>query len=151
MSSRPERTLKLQADPVRVERRRPVTLPLPKDFDLRLVITNDPDALAAIRHALGGVAGALGMAPTGIADLRLALTEVCSAAMRRDAEVGDLEILAGLDGERLRVTIRGAASLAPSAGPDGFPLPLVAALTETLELRRAAGGSEVVMTFPLAA
>ena len=149
MSLRAERTLQLQDEPVRFQRRRDVELPVPKDFSMRLVVAADPDALAGIRHALGGVAGALGMDPAQIADLRLALTEVCSTAARRDSDAEDLEVDAQLDGDRLRVTVRDGLALVPGAGPDGFPLPLVAALTDTLELRRTPAGSEVVMTFAL--
>lgn len=152
MPLRADRPLRLQDEPVHLERRREVALPLPKAFALELTVLADPDALAGIRHALGGMAGALGMDPAGIADLRLALTEVCSAAVRRAGEdpTKELGVRAELDGDRLRVVIADGPELtAGAAGPEGFPLPLVAALTETLELRRTRGGAEVVMTFAL--
>lgn len=153
MPLRAERPLRLQDEPVHLERRREAAPPLPSAFSLELRVQADPDALAGIRHALGGMAGALGMDPAGIADLRLALTEVCSVAVRRATDGGtqhELGVRAELDGERLRVTIADGPELTPGAGgPEGFPLPLVAALTETLELRRTPGGAEVVMTFAL--
>jgi anti-sigma regulatory factor (Ser/Thr protein kinase) len=139
-----------RADPLRVERRHEAALPLPTAFELRLVFPADPNALAGIRHALGGIAGALGVGPAGIADVRLALTEVCSAAIRGDDGDGELEVRAALRDGALQVVVADGMELAPGSGAQaGFPLPLVAALTETLELRRVRGGSEVVMTFAL--
>jgi anti-sigma regulatory factor (Ser/Thr protein kinase) len=139
-----------RADPLSVERRREPSLPLPTAFELRLVFPADPNALAGIRHALGGIAGALGVGPAGIADVRLALTEVCSAAIRGDGGDGELEVRAALQDGALQVVVADGMGFAPGSGAQaGFPLPLVAALTETLELRRVRGGSEVVMTFAL--
>lgn len=133
----------------RAERRQPPVLPLPGSFDLALTVAADPAALAALRHVIGGIATALGLDVAGASDVRLALTEVCTAIVR-SADADDvLDVEAALQDGAMRLVVRGKGLLVPGS-PDGFPLPLVAALTKTLELRRVPrGGTEVVMTFPL--
>jgi anti-sigma regulatory factor (Ser/Thr protein kinase) len=126
----------------------------PPGFDLRLTVDAEPNALAVVRHAVGGAASALGLDPAAVADIRLALTEVCSAALRR-GEAGDpsrppapLDVTAHAHEGTLRIVVRDRAPGAPSGPGDALPLPLVAAITETVELRRArGGGTEVAMTF----
>lgn len=119
-------------------------------FDLRLAVPSDAAALSLVRHAVGGIAAALGLGPAAVADVRLALTEVCSTAIRRSDGAGPLEIAADVRDDALRVVVRDRAAQ-PTSGPgEALPLPLVAAITETVELRRArGGGSEVTMTFAL--
>jgi histidine kinase-like protein len=129
---------------------------LEQDLDLRLGVPADATALSVVRHAVGGVAVALGMDPAGVADVRLAVTEVCSTAIQRAGGRGALEVACSLEGSALRVTVRDHAGATGAESPaDGLPLPLVAALTETIELRRIKApqpsGTEVTMTFGLAA
>jgi anti-sigma regulatory factor (Ser/Thr protein kinase) len=142
--------------------REPVSLAGPRwqaieqGFDLRLGVPADAAALSVVRHAAGGVAVALGMGPADVADVRLAVTEVCSTAIRRVEGNGTLEVACGLDGAALRVTVRDEGARGAQESPaEGLPLPLVAALTETIELRRLkaphAAGTEVTMTFALEA
>jgi serine/threonine-protein kinase RsbW len=119
-------------------------------FDLRLSVPSDATALALVRHAVGGIAAALGLGPAAVADVRLALTEVCSTAIRRGSAMSPLEITADLRDDALRVVVRDRAPQPASGAGDALPLPLVAAITETVELRRArGGGTEVTMTFAL--
>lgn len=124
-------------------------------FDLRLAVPADAAALGVVRHAVGGIAAALGMDPAGVADVRLAVTEVCSSAIRRADGHGTLDVACDLDGAALRVTIRDedAAAAGPESPADTLPLPLVAAITESIELRRLKRPqtpvTEVTMTFGL--
>lgn len=125
-------------------------------FDLRLNVPADPAALSVVRHAVGGIATALGLDPAGVADVRLALTEVCSTAIRRTGGRGALSVACDLDGAALRVVVRDEGTAADGAAATvalPLPLPLVAALTETVELRTLKApqppGTEVTMTFGL--
>lgn len=117
---------------------------------LELTVAADAAALVVVRRLTGALALALGFDDSGVADLRLAVTEVCSSfvAARPDAgpAVG-LRILAAPAGSGLEVSVLDPASPPPGPGT-GPPLPLLAALTEELELSAAPGGGmEVRMTF----
>jgi anti-sigma regulatory factor (Ser/Thr protein kinase) len=121
-------------------------------FDLRLSVPADPASLRVVRHAIGGIATALGLDPAGVADVRLALTEVCSTAIQRTEGRGALAVACDIVGAALRVTVRDDGGPTDAGAPgDALPLPLVAALTETVELRRLKAplgpGTEVTMTF----
>lgn len=124
-------------------------------FDLRLRVPADPAALTVVRHAVAGIATALGIGPAGVADVRLALTEVCSTAIRQRRGQGALEVSCDLDGDALRVTVRDEGPGAAAEPDETLPLPLVAALTDTVELRRLkpphGPGTEVTLTFGLQA
>jgi serine/threonine-protein kinase RsbW len=122
-------------------------------FDLRLRVPADPAALTVIRHAVAGIATALGIDAAGVSDVRLALTEVCSTAIRRRRGRGTLEVTCDLDEASLRVAVRDEGPGAAAEPAEGLPLPLVAALTDTVELRRLkpphGPGTEVTLTFAL--
>lgn len=117
---------------------------------LELSVAADPAALVVVRRLTGALALALGFEDSGVADLRLAVTEVCSSFIAARPEGGpavSLRIVAALDGAALEVTVLDPASAPPGPGT-GPPLPLLAALTDGLELSGASGrGMEVRMTF----
>ncbi len=117
---------------------------------LELTVAANAAALLVVRRITGALALALGLDDSGVADLRLAVTEVCSsfiAARAEDGPVVGLKITAAPRAGRLEVTVLDPASAPPGPGT-GPPLALLAALTEGLELRGASGGGmEVRMTF----
>ncbi len=117
---------------------------------LELAVAADPAALLVVRRLTGSLALALGLDEGDVADLRLAVTEVCSSFIAARPEGGPavgLKITAALRDGRLEVSVLDPASPPPGPGT-GPPLALLAALTEGLELRGATGGGmEVRMTF----
>ena len=124
--------------------------------DLELKLPARAENVAVVRHAFGGFAEALAVDEQTLADIKLAVTEACTNvvihAYERDA-IGDLEVDATIDDERLTVVIRdNGRGIVPR--PDspglGLGLPLIATLAETLELGRdSAEHTEVRMTFRL--
>jgi anti-sigma regulatory factor (Ser/Thr protein kinase) len=122
-------------------------------LDLALRLPHDSSSAAALRHSVGGLAFALGLARALVADVRLALTEICGALLASvpaDRQTGDLEVHVRVRGDRLEVRLvdRGAAL---GAGPGHrLSLALVAALTDAVKIRRPPeGGVEVLVTFTL--
>jgi hypothetical protein len=126
-----------------------VSSPL-RQTELRLRIAPDAEALVVVRRVTGALAVALGLDDSGVADLRLAVTEVCASFIAARPDPGPLALLdvsTTLTDSGLQVTVRDPASAPPGPGT-GPPLPLLAALTESLELSgMAGGGMEVRMTF----
>ncbi|MBA2347371.1 MAG: ATP-binding protein [Solirubrobacterales bacterium] len=115
-----------------------------------LTVAADPAALSVVRRVTGAFSLSLGLEDSDVADLRLAVTEVCSSfiAARPDPNPpAGLRIRASVSGNALEVSVLDPASPPPGPGT-GPPLPLLAALTRDLELRGAPGGGmEVRMTF----
>lgn len=119
----------------------------PEPVELVLRVPSEPESLTVIRHAVGGVATAIGLEAAVIADLRLALTEVVTAAVRRtDGASQEIEVRAEHRGGSLRVTVRDTGHALPISGE--LPLPLVAAISDAVELTHLpGGGTAVTMTF----
>jgi anti-sigma regulatory factor (Ser/Thr protein kinase) len=130
--------------------------PTARRFSLDLRLPAEAASLTLIRHAIGGTATALGMAPASVTDVRLALTEACSAAIRRarpghGGREDELHVTAGLTDEGLHVVVEHAGADPDATTPgEGLPLPLVAALADAVELTRGPAGTEVAMTFATA-
>ncbi len=122
----------------------------PDTVNLRLCASAEPSSLAVVRHAVGGLASALGLGPAGVADVRLALTEAVTAAIRRSAGYNGadgaiIEVRAWLEDDNFHVAVRDAGA---DATGRSIPLPLVAAISDAVELTRLPdGGTEVAMTF----
>lgn len=118
--------------------------------EMRLRIAPDAAALVVVRRVAGALAVALGFDDSDVADLRLAVTEVCASFIAARPDPGPatlLDVYAALGGDQLQITVCDPASLPPGPGT-GPPLPLLAALTESLELSgMTGGGMEVRMTF----
>lgn len=113
--------------------------------------------VAVVRHALGGLAEVLDIDDQALSDLRLAVTEACTNVVVHaypDGE-GPMHVSAVIgDAQRLTVVVRdegqGIVPRADSPGL-GLGLPLIATLTEALELGKdGEERTEVRMTFRLA-
>jgi serine/threonine-protein kinase RsbW len=126
--------------------------PLP---DLELTLPARPENVAVVRHAIGGLADALDIDEQLSADIKLAITEACTNVVVHaypDGE-GDILLRAVITDDRLSVAVcdRGHGMLprADSLGL-GLGLPLIATLTDSLELTSGDDHTtEVRMTFTL--
>jgi serine/threonine-protein kinase RsbW len=126
----------------------------PAASDVRLTLPARAENVAVVRHVLGAFAEALMLPDTVIEDMRLAVTEACTNVVRHayaDGEPGPVEILIRPTGDVLQVIVSDAGrGLGPSddtTGP-GLGLPLIAALTHTLEIEPAGNaGSRLRMSF----
>jgi serine/threonine-protein kinase RsbW len=122
--------------------------------DVRLTLPARPENVAVVRHVLGAFAEALMLPDPVIEDMRLAVTEACTNVVRHaysDGEPGPVEILIRPTGEMLQVIVsdqgRGLGPSEDSTGP-GLGLPLIAALTHSLEIEPAGNaGSRLRMSF----
>ena len=106
-----------------------------------------------VRHVLDALAEALALPEAVMADVRLAVTEACTNVVRHayaDGR-GAIDVVARPRGDALEVIVadsgRGLGP-SPDTGGPGLGLPLIAALTDTLEIERdASAGSRLVMSF----
>jgi anti-sigma regulatory factor (Ser/Thr protein kinase) len=122
--------------------------------DVRLTLPARPENVAVVRHVLGAFAEALQLPDPVIEDMRLAVTEACTNVVRHayaGGEPGPVEILIRPEGEMLKVIVadqgRGLGPSDDTSGP-GLGLPLIAALTHSLEIEPAAtSGSRLLMSF----
>jgi serine/threonine-protein kinase RsbW len=119
-----------------------------------------PENVTLVRHAIAGLAEALEMRPSEIADLKTVVTEACMNAIVHaydEDEVGPLEVGAWRDGNCLAIAVRDfGRGIRPLADVERrslrLGLSLIAALTESFEVRAARGrGTEVTMRVPLSA
>jgi serine/threonine-protein kinase RsbW len=126
----------------------------PLSSDVRLTLPARPENVAVVRHVLGAFAEALHLPVDVIEDMRLAVTEACTNVVRHaydGVEPGPLEIVIRPVGEALDVIVtdhgRGIGPSPDTAGP-GLGLPLIAALTHSLEILHAPrAGSRLAMSF----
>jgi serine/threonine-protein kinase RsbW len=123
------------------------------DSDIRLTLPARPENVAVVRHVLGALTEALGLAPELTDDVRLAVTEACTNVVRHayTGDEGTIDVVVRPNGEALEVVVtdsgRGIAPSPDTAGP-GLGLSLIAALADTLEIERGLGtGSRLVMRF----
>jgi serine/threonine-protein kinase RsbW len=123
------------------------------DSDIRLTLPARPENVAVVRHVLGALAEALKLADDVIEDMRLAVTEACTNVVRHAYQgcEGTIDVVVQPKGELLEVIVsdtgRGTGPSPDTAGP-GLGLPLIAALTDHLEIeRRRDSGSRLVMRF----
>jgi serine/threonine-protein kinase RsbW len=122
--------------------------------DVRLTLPARPENVAVIRNVLGAFAEALRLPPEMVEDMRLAITEACTNVVRhayRDGEAGPIDVVVRPNGDRLELIVsdrgRGTGASPDVAGP-GLGLPLIAALTDSLDFRRAPSrGSRLSMSF----
>jgi serine/threonine-protein kinase RsbW len=110
--------------------------------------------IAVVRRALEAVAEELALPRRLVEDMRLAVTEACTNVVRH-AYTGDqsalrVELRPQPRGMLVVVEDRGRGiSPSPDGGGPGLGLPLIAALTEDLEITHGPGhkGSRVAMSF----
>ena len=122
--------------------------------DVCLTLPARPENVAVVRHVLGAFAEALQLPDPVIEDMRLAVTEACTNVVRHayaDGEPGPVEILIRPEGDTLQVVVsdhgRGLGPSQDTSGP-GLGLPLIAALTHSLEIEQAkSSGSRLRMSF----
>jgi anti-sigma regulatory factor (Ser/Thr protein kinase) len=122
--------------------------------DVRLTLPARPENIPVIRHVLGAFAEALRLPPDMVEDMRLAVTEACTNVVRHaydDDEVGAIDVVMQPSVDRLHVIVsdRGRG-MGPSPDVDGpgLGLPLIAALSDSLELQEAPmGGNRLRMSF----
>ena len=123
--------------------------------DLELTLPARPENVAVARHAIGGFADVLEVPDQTLADVKLAVTEACTNVVVHAYPNGEgpMGLRASVDDGVLRVVVvdegRGILPRADSPGL-GLGLPLIATLTESLELGTGSRDeTEVRMTFRL--
>jgi serine/threonine-protein kinase RsbW len=127
--------------------------------EVLLTMPARPEGVAVVRQALAGMADALDFEPSVLADMKMAVTEACTNvvvhAYEEKAGVLEVEMLADENGVTIVVRDHGAGIQPRPARSEppalGLGLPLIAALSDSFELRGSAGqGTEVRMTFAYA-
>ena len=121
--------------------------------DLVLSLPARAENVAVVRHAFGGLAEALDVSDQLLSDIKLAVTEACTNVVIHAYPEGEgpMEVRAVLGDDQLSVVVRdegrGVVPRADSPGL-GLGLPLIATLSESLELGTGADdATEVRMTF----
>ena len=129
---------------------RPVTT---LESDIRLLVPARPENVALVRHVLAAMAETLALPRAVTDDMRLAVTEACTNVVRHayPDDDGNIDVILRPRGATLEVIVaddgRGPAPSPDTAGP-GLGMPLIAALTDSLEIQRTAStGSRLVMSF----
>ena len=122
--------------------------------ELKVSLPARSENLRRIRRTVADFAESLGLAEDRVADLRLAVNEACSNVVRHAYEAeGQMAVEAKAEGDYLVVTVHdtgrglGAASADPGAG---LGLRVARAVSESMEIRGRADGTEVKLAFPLA-
>jgi serine/threonine-protein kinase RsbW len=127
--------------------------PAPSECDIRLTLPARAENVALVRHVVGALAEALGMPPTMIEDVKLAVTEACTNVVRHayEGRDGPLEVMVEPATESLTVIVTDTGrGLRPGPTSDGagLGLPLIAALAAELEIDEELGrGSRLRMEF----
>jgi anti-sigma regulatory factor (Ser/Thr protein kinase) len=125
------------------------------DCDIRLTLPARAENVAVVRHVIGALAEALAMPPRMVEDIRLAVTEACTNVVRHAyrGHEGPLEVMIRpeAEGNCLNVVVsdRGSGIVPnPASEGPGLGLPLIAALTDGLEIDHAPDrGSRLAMSF----
>ena len=128
--------------------------------DVRLTMPARPEGVAVVRQALAGMADALDVDATVLADMKMAVSEACTNVVVHAYEDSDgvLEVDMLADENALTIRVRDHGSgIQPRADRSrdvpalGLGLPLIAALLDSFELHGSSGqGTEVRMTFSFA-
>lgn len=122
--------------------------------DLELKLPARAENVAVVRHAFGGLGDALNVDDQRLSDIKLAVTEACTNVVIHayDGATGPLEVDAILAGRRLTIVVRdrGRGMIPRPDSPGlGLGLPLIATLSESLELGTDEDQTEIRMTFSL--
>lgn len=124
--------------------------------EIELILPARAENVAVVRHALGALGETLDVDSRTLSDLKLAVTEACTNVVVHayNGEEGPMEVAASIDSESaLEVVVRdngpGITPRADSPGL-GLGLPLIATLTDSVELsRNPKDQTEVRMIFRL--
>jgi anti-sigma regulatory factor (Ser/Thr protein kinase) len=125
---------------------------------VRISLAAEPGNVRRARAAITELARRAGLPEDAVEDVRLAVTEACTNVVRHAYPGGRpgtmrLEATAGTDAFVVVVSDRGTG-IVPTAGTPGLGLglPLLVALTRTLEIEGDPGGGTIVrLTFALPA
>jgi serine/threonine-protein kinase RsbW len=123
--------------------------------DIELALPARAANIAVVRHAFGALGEVFAIDEETLSNIRLAITEACTNVVVHaypDGGEGPLQVLATLQDEKLEVVVRdegqGIGPRADSPGL-GLGLPLIASLTESVQLgRHGDAHTEVRMIFP---
>ena len=125
----------------------------PQQGDIRLTLPARAENVVVVRHVVGALAQSLGFPPKLIEDIRLAVTEACTNVVRHAyiGTEGPLDVRIAPHSEGMTIVVcdhgRGIQPNPSSEGP-GLGLPLIAALTDTLDIEHAPdAGSRLSMSF----
>jgi len=127
--------------------------------ELDLVLASSAENVPVVRQAVRGLLDAASVEDQVAGDVLLAVTEACTNVVRhayRDASApGEIEITASSDGHRLVIAVRDrGCGLSPCIDSPGLGLglPVIAAVSDRMEVHEADGGGTLVtMEFALAA
>jgi serine/threonine-protein kinase RsbW len=123
------------------------------ESDIRLTLPARPENVAVVRHVLGALAEALDLPRAVTEDIRLAVTEACTNVVRHAyaGDSGAIDVAVRPKGAELEVTVADAGrgiGPSPDTGGPGLGLPLIAALSDSLEIEGSKGaGSRLIMSF----
>lgn len=124
--------------------------------DMQIALPARAENIAIVRHAFGALEDAYALDAQILSDIRLAVTEACTNVVVHaypDGREGPMEVLATLLGDELRVVVRDEGrgiGPRPDSPGLGLGLPLIASLTESVQLGRdREERTEVRMTFSL--
>lgn len=120
-----------------------------------LVAPAEHATLSVARQVATGIALAAGLSDDEVADVKVAVTEACTNAIRHaypDEAPGPLTLAAWVAAGRLMLSVRDRGVGLPGEGRnDGVGLVTIAALAAEVAVRSLDGiGTEVVMAFDLA-
>lgn len=126
-----------------------------RECDIRLTLPASAENVALVRHVLGALAEALSMPAEAVDDIKLAVTEACTNVVRhayRGSDAGgSLDVTAEPESGRLTVVVsdHGCGLVPnPEGGGAGLGLPLIAALSDRLEIEHGVHeGSRLRMSF----
>jgi serine/threonine-protein kinase RsbW len=128
----------------------------PTTPNMELALPARAENIAIVRHAFGALGEALAIDEEVVSDIRLAVTEACTNVVVHaypDGREGPMEVFATLLGEELTVVVRDEGTgigPRPDSPGLGLGLPLIASLTESVQLGRdEEERTEVRMTFSL--
>ena len=124
--------------------------------EVRLTMPARAEGVGVVRQALAGMADALDYDAAVVADMKMAVTEACTNVVVHayDGEEGTLEVEMLADDTAMTIVVRDwGTGIQPrpqrrDAPALGLGLPLIAALSDSFELRGSTNsGAEVRMTF----
>ncbi|TMM01256.1 MAG: ATP-binding protein [Actinobacteria bacterium] len=134
----------------------PGVIPVSTMPDIELILPARAENVAVVRHAIGGLGEALDLDPQTLSDVKLAVTEACTNVVVHayEGREGPMQVAADVAPDHLTVVVRdegrGIVPRPDSPGL-GLGLPLIATLTESLELGKDdRERTEVRMSFRLA-